>query len=463
MKKTIIFLLISSFLLTAAAVAAGQMGLTQAYEGRKTVDAGANEPGTVDAPEVSWLNSLQGYWQGTRVGDWVKYLARLDGKPVIEVWTVEEFNEPDREAYISRVYYGDEGDVIREEEFSVDLDMAEETWRIFQEGKKEKRFAERVEEVVADFNGRKIAGDLKVGMQVEWKTDRWGWVTGKEVMKCNVDMYSMGVRVGGKVYNGNWSFFDYLYLADGTIADRDSKKVSPGDLTALVEAVKPVPDEIKAVMEEKKKHIEKEPITIHEPIADIKDDMKPASEKIRAKLNGLEGYWRGVRVGDWCKLIIRGHHIQVWIVYEIVELGKNDVEIKFRRRFYNDDGELYDINNASTLVAEAEKMYGQYKTDPSFVVDKKIDELVLPGGKCLSARLLVRKASMGSMVRILSRENPVEGHVMSMFKSELFYVLLDCGCALESDRKAVRKGDVARAKKWLVDWVDKELPKHWKK
>lgn len=477
MRKLVVLTILLAVVSVGFTVAAATLKFKAPYDGRKEQliaqqkedkdNTGGGEAANM-SPEERLLSSISGYWEGVKRGDWVKYVSRYNGEPVIEIWTVEDINVEDAEIEMVRAYYDNEGTIIKHEEFAIDLKAAEEAYITFQAGKKEADKVKKVEEIEATFNGKEIPADVKVGVHIDLTTDKWGRLKDVDISNCTIDAFSKDVKAGGKVYNENLFQWQYYYLADGTDSEKDldRKEVKPGDVQKALEVVESIPKSIKVAARDKYE-LEREKWlgamkkeAAADAVPDIEDKLEPAPEEIQAELDKLEGYYKGIRVGDWCKLIIRGHHIQVWTVYDIEREGADDIKVKWRRRFYNNLGNMYLIDNASGLVSDSEKMYQQYKTDPSFAVDKEIDEVGLPGGKSVPVRLLIRRASMGSMCRMLSRENPLEGHVLSMFNGEIFYVLTDWGRKADSDRKAVKKGDVEKALEELHKWMDKELSKH---
>ncbi len=180
---------------------------------------------------------------------------------------------------------------------------------------------------------------------------------------------------------------------------------------------------------------------------------------MRATLDNLNGYYKGVEVGDWCKMLAMGHHIQTWIVYNIAPNMDGNLEVQFRRRFFDNKAVMYTLYNASEEIQFSEEMFEQYKTDPSFSMDREFESITLPFGQKMSARILVRQASMGSMVRILSRDNCFAGHVMSRLKA-VHYILLDWGRKKDLARTAVKPGDVYKAREALDTWENDILPKY---
>jgi hypothetical protein len=422
--------------------------------GCKRYDGQVSDTAAAQPTPVRGFNiGLKGYWAGAVKGDWIKYLTVLDNRDVIEVRTIKDFNQDEGVIYaaVERVYYDEDGSELKRVEKSFDLD---EEYEMYEDLQIEKGVTDKKKKKVWDFetnvSGRKFKGALEVKLIYTVLTDSENNVTDINIHDILVAFYSGDVKFGGVVYRGDNSTFSMVFLEQGNIAESERKKPKPGDVKKAVQNARRNAD-IDKVIQEAVDNIPwpkgGEPVAV-DKIDDIEDPTAPAAPEVLKIVDSLKGPYKGVRVGDWAKVLVRNHHIQVWTVHKI---DKDSVH--FRRRFYNNAAALYNIENATdSLVTPGLPNDGTVKERKAAVT--------LPTGKTIQCTIRIRQASMGKMCRMLSGSQPVGGGmVFSMFKETIYVVLLDWGRLGRTTGKAVKPGDVKKAKDALAKWRKNTLPK----
>jgi hypothetical protein len=452
--------------LAAVLIAAG----CYEYKGRQQAETAAATAtgGGGQASGGDMRDQIVGYWEGVEIGDWVKYLMNLSGRDVIVLYTVTEFDFEDGAVKYTREFYGNDAKEIGKDETFQDLNSAKDTYMDMKTARTEEDETKKVLEKSVVFNGKTIKGDLKVSIIGEVKADVGGYVYGYEVPNYTIEFYSKDVKVGGLVYSENNYKRERYYLDSGTAKEEERGDVYPGDLENAVALAK-IPDEFKAIAKDRdKKEYKKwvpEPGSrkIDQTIPDITDEFTAMDEPLTDRIDSLEGFYKGVRPGDWCKLLVQGHHIQVWTCYAIDRDNSGEAKVSWRRRFYYVKGNLYDIQNANELVSDSEKEYQQsISGDRSYVINYDCDSITLPTGKVVSGKVMVRRASAGSTCRIQTRENKIGGNFFSMRVGKMAFLLLDYGRADNTAGKEVKDGDVVKARelqqKWLKETLTKYIP-----
>jgi hypothetical protein len=412
-------------------------------------------------------HQLKGYWSTAEVGDWVKYIARVEirkgderhWKDCIEVRTITGFSGPYVE--MERTYYDNGARNLRTQELSWDLLEREGEYKSLQEKKTEEiEGKQSVWDYEATFAGRKLSGDLRIDIISTVGQDEVGYVKGCAIDSHLIDFFSRNVKCGGLVYKESDFKRDYFLIDTGTTAESDRKDVKPGDLEKAV-LVAELPEGIKTRAEKKAEiylNAWKFKDVEDKKIPDVKDEFSETPEDILEMVDGLKSPYKGVRVGDWAKLLVQHHHVQIWTVQKI----DND-SVYFRRRFYNNKGNIWSIDDATDELKSAEAAFDRQQKDPTYVVNKQ-RAIKLPTGKEIKGRLLIRRASMGMMARFLSSEQPVgEGQVFSKFQNTVYTMLLDWGDKDNVEGKVVKPGEVAKAKdltsKWIKDYLPTLMPK----
>jgi hypothetical protein len=190
------------------------------------------------------------------------------------------------------------------------------------------------------------------------------------------------------------------------------------------------------------------------------DLIIPIEKATADRVDSLEGYYRGIRPGDWCKLLVQGHHIQVWTCFEVKRDGESGVKVSWSRKLYDDKGDMYQTLNASETIEESENEYKNIGADPSYTVNCDCVSITLPTGKQISGRVIVRRTTYGSVCRIICRENKLGGCCFSMWAGKIAYVLLDFGREDRIEGKTVKASDVAAAGAMQKKWIEETLPKY---
>ncbi|TET34254.1 MAG: hypothetical protein E3J72_14935 [Planctomycetota bacterium] len=376
-------------------------------------------------------STLKWYFKNVRVGDWVKYWTSYK----IENWEVKAISG--ERATIEKHFYADSGKPIRKPwKTTPNLlgwdDRTDEDMVINKKNGK-------IEHTEAEINGKKMK------LTIVCSRDRNAQIG-------SIDMYSFSAPLEGRVLSVRNDEVSLRLLDYGNAKDKAGMKVKAGDHKKAIADYKEPTDPLVIgwtnLIEQVCKDLRQWDSSgggsnTKKPIKDKDTPLVKMTDAAKKKADSLKCPAKGIRPGNWVKVLVRKDHIQIWLITEVTEEGYT-----FYRRFYNNREVLYNIEKAPEKFKDNETMWEQKMSnaDGTWEIYKDKPFVLADTGKEYESVRFDRKYGERRAQNWHINETKISnGRVFSQHGENIWLYVIDFGQKPDAERMKVKKGDVRKA------------------